>query len=285
MDLLTCPISSVKNGRSSLGEALYRTITSELFSPDLLISSIDQAHEHNILELVNRVEAAIHIWRRKLQAIKTQVLAKDGWVGSKASWGLPKDGMIDLEKREILAERAESLLVLLKQKFPGLPQTILDMSKIQYNKDVGQSILESYSRVLESLAFNIMSRIDDVLHVDNVTKATQPFSLSRNPSTNRATASALYVQMPLGSPYGAPMHPPHSLSLSKSRSTPAGGAASPPDSLQNKTLSEFIGWSIKAAAAQAKQEAETGKSPLWLGSYKQWYSGNVNAMRSPPSRD
>lgn len=30
-------------------------------------------------------------------------------------------------------------------------------------QDVGQSILESYSRVLESLAFTVMSQIEDVL--------------------------------------------------------------------------------------------------------------------------
>lgn len=35
---------------------------------------------------------------------------------------------------------------------------------------MGQSILESYSRVMESLAFNIMARIDDLLFVDNATK-------------------------------------------------------------------------------------------------------------------
>jgi hypothetical protein len=42
--------------------------------------------------------------------------------------------MIDADKRELLADRAESLLLSLKQRFPGLPQTTLDMSKIQYNK-------------------------------------------------------------------------------------------------------------------------------------------------------
>ncbi|CAD6211987.1 unnamed protein product [Miscanthus lutarioriparius] len=47
-----------------------------------------------------------------------------------------------------------------------LPKTTLDTSKIQFNKDVGQAILESYSRVLESLTFNIVSWIDDVLFVD-----------------------------------------------------------------------------------------------------------------------
>jgi len=42
--------------------------------------------------------------------------------------------IMDTEKRDLLAERAEGLLISLKQRFPGLTQTSLDMSKIQYNK-------------------------------------------------------------------------------------------------------------------------------------------------------
>lgn len=45
-----------------------------------------------------------------------------------------KELMVDGEKLELMADRAESLLLSLKQRFPGLPQTALDMSKIQYNK-------------------------------------------------------------------------------------------------------------------------------------------------------
>lgn len=37
-------------------------------------------------------------------------------------------------------------------------------------QDVGHAIIESYSRVMESLAFNIMGRIDDLLYVDDATK-------------------------------------------------------------------------------------------------------------------
>lgn len=47
-------------------------------------------------------------------------------------------------------------------------------------QDVGQSILESYSRVMESLAFNIMARIDDLLYIDDATKfraVAEPISL------------------------------------------------------------------------------------------------------------
>merc|ERR1712107_896246 len=38
----------------------------------------------------------------------------------------------------------------------------------QFNKDVGYAILESYSRTLESLAFAVLSRLEDVLHADAV---------------------------------------------------------------------------------------------------------------------
>jgi hypothetical protein len=37
-------------------------------------------------------------------------------------------------------------------------------------QDIGQAILESYSRVLESLAYNIVSWIDDVLLADENAK-------------------------------------------------------------------------------------------------------------------
>jgi hypothetical protein len=54
--------------------------------------------------------------------------------GAKSSWGIVKDMIMDTEKRDLLAERAEGLLISLKQRYPGLTQTSLDMSKIQYNK-------------------------------------------------------------------------------------------------------------------------------------------------------
>jgi len=38
-------------------------------------------------------------------------------------------------------------------------------------------VLESYSRVLESMAFNIVARIDDLLYVDDLTKHSERFAL------------------------------------------------------------------------------------------------------------
>ncbi|XP_044471291.1 rho guanine nucleotide exchange factor 8-like isoform X2 [Mangifera indica] len=140
-----------KNGRSSLGDSIYKSITVEAFDPDQFLSTMDLSTEHSVLDLKNKIEASVVIWKRKMNH-------KDG----KSSWS----SGVSLEKRELLEERAETILLLLKHRFPGSPQSALDISKIQYNRDVGQAILESYSRVIESLAFTVMSRIEDVLYAD-----------------------------------------------------------------------------------------------------------------------
>ncbi|KAG2627109.1 rop guanine nucleotide exchange factor 7-like [Panicum virgatum] len=154
-----------KNGRATLGDAIYRYITSDQFSPDCLLDCLDLSSEYQALEIANRVEASVCVWRRRGGAAKPACRA-----GARSSWGIVKDMIMNTDKRGLLAERAEGLLISLKQRFPGLTQTSLDMSKIQYNKDVGKSILESYSRVLESLASNIIARIDDLLNVDELSK-------------------------------------------------------------------------------------------------------------------
>ncbi|KNA06709.1 hypothetical protein SOVF_178460, partial [Spinacia oleracea] len=140
-----------KNGRASLGDLIYKSITDEFFDPDSLLSSMDLTSEHKVLDLKNRIEASIVIWKRKM-------VQKDG----KSSWS----SAISMEKRELFEERAETMLLILKHHFPGLPQSTLDISKIQYNKDVGHAVLESYSRVLESLAAAILNRVDDVVYAD-----------------------------------------------------------------------------------------------------------------------
>ncbi|XP_042024343.1 rop guanine nucleotide exchange factor 9-like [Salvia splendens] len=140
-----------KNGRVSLGDAIYKTITEDFFDPDCLLSSLDLSSEHKIVELKNKIEASIVIWKRKMNS-------KD----NKAPWG----SVVSTEKREILEDRAETVLLILKHRFPGIPQSDLDISKIETNKDVGHAVLESYSRILETLAYTVLSRIEDVMSAD-----------------------------------------------------------------------------------------------------------------------
>uniref|UniRef100_A0A0D3EW93 PRONE domain-containing protein n=1 Tax=Oryza barthii TaxID=65489 RepID=A0A0D3EW93_9ORYZ len=162
-----------KNGRATLGDIIYRYITSDHFSPECLLDCLDLSTEYQALEIANRVEASVYVWRRRIAAKPASVLGRA--TSGRSSWGMVKDMIIDTEKRELLAERAEGLLICLKQRFPGLTQTSLDMSKIQYNRDVGKSILESYSRVLESLASNIVARIDDLLNIDELNRHAEHF--------------------------------------------------------------------------------------------------------------
>ncbi|KAL4352284.1 hypothetical protein GQ457_06G006600 [Hibiscus cannabinus] len=190
-----------KNGRVSLGDLIYRYISSDLFTPECLLDCLDLSTEHQTIEIANRVEASIYLWRRNTNPkhVNPKHVNNSARSSSKSSWDMVKDLMVDGEKREILADRAESLLLCLKQRFPGFPQTTLDMSKIQYNKDIGKSILESYSRVLESLAFNIVARIDDLLYVDDLTKHSDQFSTPNKVGENGRRSLSSPYPMPFSS--------------------------------------------------------------------------------------
>ena len=79
-------------------------------------------------------------------------------------------------------------------------------------QDVGKSILESYSRVLESLSFNIVARIDDLLYVDDLTKHTD--KLSNVPNVNVLSHKKVSIPRSVPSsctPYGSTIN---TLSLS-----------------------------------------------------------------------
>ncbi|KAL6011826.1 hypothetical protein ACLOJK_002292 [Asimina triloba] len=155
-----------KSGKSCLGDIIYRYITSNQFSPECLLDCLDLSSEHQTLEIANRIEAAIHVWNLKDQKrrLHPKKVRKPSWRGK------VKGLVTDAEKSHDLAHRAESLLHSLRLRYPGLSQSVLDTNKIQYNKDVGHAILESYSRVMESLAFNIIARVDDLIYVDDATK-------------------------------------------------------------------------------------------------------------------
>ncbi|XP_047048353.1 rop guanine nucleotide exchange factor 1-like isoform X1 [Lolium rigidum] len=259
-----------KSGRSCLGEIIYRYITAEQFSPECLLDCLDLSSEHHTLEVANRIEAAIHVWRLKGQK-KSSPQAK-----SKKSWGGKVKGLVGDSKSNVLSQRADGLLQSLRLRHPGLPQTSLDMNKIQYNKDVGQSILESYSRVLESLAFNTIARIDDVIYVDDATKksaAAETVSIfnrgSGIPVQKKISPSPFSVQH---TPYASPFATPTFCS-----STPVAGnspgRAQPPLSKNN---------------LQVKHEIKVEK--LFSGDLeKVWtYAGNLSARKEAgdaPERD
>ncbi|KAJ1376768.1 PRONE domain [Sesbania bispinosa] len=184
--------------------------------------------------------------------------------------GNGQDLMVDADKRELFAERAESLLHSLKQRFPGLPQTALDMSKIQYNKDIGKAILESYSRVLESLAFNMVARIDDVLYVDDLTKHSDQFSsLSKVGVITHKSISVPYSVPVPTTPYKSAFGTP-TLSPAHGINSPAKGGKSPFNNSNNnlpqrgvgvkKALTDFLSIDTKGKAYESSTEKQVSES-------------------------
>ncbi|VAH06076.1 unnamed protein product [Triticum turgidum subsp. durum] len=126
-----------KSGKASVGDAVYRAMhSSDKFSPDYLLDCVDVSSEHEALALADRVEAAMYVWRRKATA--------SHGVGRSAQWSRVKELAAAADdggeggKNVALAGRAESLLLCIKHRFPGLSQTTLDTSKIQFNKMLGR---------------------------------------------------------------------------------------------------------------------------------------------------
>lgn len=156
-----------KSGKANLVEALYRVLSTEPDSPEEKLACLDLRNEHTVLQIMNQLEACMLVWKQKNS---DKVVGKSPL---RSPWSVMKDSVYAVDRMELL-ERSEALLRLLKIRFPHLPHTFLDATKVQYNKDVGQSILEAYSRVLGGLAFSILSRIKDILQEDELGNPNSP---------------------------------------------------------------------------------------------------------------
>lgn len=97
-------------------------------------------------------------------------------------------------------------------------------------QDVGQAILESYSRIIESLAFTVISRIEDVMHAD---------SLARNPD-------AELERCPLKDHSVQEKFPNAQEELEKLNSSEA------PSSM---TLSDFMGWNMDQGETDTRKDS------------------------------
>ncbi|KAK5812834.1 Rop guanine nucleotide exchange factor 1 -like protein [Gossypium arboreum] len=165
--LLEIPLPSIirdalpKSGKASLGDDLYKVLTLESSSVDEMFISLNLKSENNALEVINRLEAAVFAWKGRLTE------QASGKSPVRKSWSFINPTS-EMDKMELLVDRAEALLRQIKSAYPNLPQTFLDASKIQYGKDVGHSILEAYSRVLKNLAFSIMCRMGEILQEDSL---------------------------------------------------------------------------------------------------------------------
>lgn len=144
-------------------------------------------------------------------------------------------------------------------------------------QDVGQAILESYSRVMESLAFNIMARIDDVLYADDTVKrcaAADSIPLfSRGgfgglPMQKRMSPSPFSIQH---TPYASPFATPSFCS-----SSPVSGSPCSP------RRTRAVKKNAQATESKTEKLAAADFERVWS------YTGNLSARRATgdaPERD
>ncbi|KAG0474983.1 hypothetical protein HPP92_014669 [Vanilla planifolia] len=146
-------------------------VTTAPCSIEEILPLLDLDNEPGVLQTLNRLEGAIFAWKQKIseEEIKKTPIRY-------ASWYFSSDGGSEAAKMELWLERAEMVVRLLKARFPNLPHSFIDVTKVQYNKDVGYSIIEAYSRVLVNLAFSILSRMGDIMQEDDLKKPTTPIA-------------------------------------------------------------------------------------------------------------
>ncbi|KAG8044612.1 hypothetical protein GUJ93_ZPchr0151g33450 [Zizania palustris] len=153
-----------KSGRASLGEDLYHAIATEYIPIEGIFLSLSLKTEHSVLETMNQLEGAVFAWNQRILEEKNKKST------GRHSWNFMKDSSSELDKMSICIERVDTLMQLLKSRFPNLPPTFIDVVKVQYNVDVGHAIAEAYSRVLVGVAFSILSRTAEILLEDDLIK-------------------------------------------------------------------------------------------------------------------
>lgn len=135
------------------------------------------------------------------------------------------------------------------------------------SQDVGHAALESYSRVLESLAYTVLSRIEDVLYADFV---------AQNPSQASCKGNHLKEGTPI-------------TVLPSSKDEGDRGM----DRSNSMTLSDLLTWSMDQGENEAKKELseELTKEAEGKHSHKlnivfkrPTYLDNLGGSRSPTSR-
>lgn len=104
-------------------------ITLDMFDTEQFLLEMDLTSEHKILDLQNKFEASVVIWKRKIEQKERD---------NKSS---PWSTNLSMDKRQQLEERALNILLLIKQGFPGISQSTLDISKIQFNKVINRKNL------------------------------------------------------------------------------------------------------------------------------------------------
>lgn len=159
-----------KSARVCLGEELYKVIISDSGSAVEIVDSLKLKSEHEALDTINKLETATLALKERIKELQVS----SNKTPLRTSWSFMKEPISEVDKIESLLFHVDDLMHELKIRYPCLPHTFIDVTKIRYGKDIGHSILEAYSRVLGNLAYSILSRIGDILHEDHSSNPNSP---------------------------------------------------------------------------------------------------------------
>lgn len=118
----------LQSGKANLGQELHKVLTTESSCGEDILKSLNLKSEHMALETINKLEAVTFSLKERTTE---QVTGKSP---VRTSWSFVKGPLSEVDKIELLLDRAETLLQLLKIRYPNLPQTFLDAAKVQYGK-------------------------------------------------------------------------------------------------------------------------------------------------------
>lgn len=105
---------------------------------------------------------------------------------------------------------------------------------------MGHAVLESYSRILESLAFTVMSRIEDVQHADETSRNPSVRTVERKAYSFRESPSIVLERFP---------NAKEEVEKINSEEAPT-----------SMTLLDFMGWQMDQEEAEQKKEAQENAS-------------------------
>lgn len=117
-----------QSGKASLGVDIYYAIAAESIPVEEIFVSLNMETEHYVLDIINRLEGAIFAWKQRMSygTVKKSPM--------RYPWSFVKEHGSEIEKIAVYLERTEALLRLLKIRFPNIPQSFIDVTKVQYNK-------------------------------------------------------------------------------------------------------------------------------------------------------
>ncbi|KAF7138440.1 hypothetical protein RHSIM_Rhsim07G0141200 [Rhododendron simsii] len=117
-----------QSGKESLGKELYRILSVDSQPVGQMLNSLNLKSEHSAIETINRLEAAVFAWKEKVTK------QNGGKSPVQKAWSFKTNPILELEKIEVLMDKAEALIQLLRTIYPNLPQTFLEVVKIQYGR-------------------------------------------------------------------------------------------------------------------------------------------------------